>query len=126
MWSPQGWPHLSQVDLRFFLRARRRGWCCCECGLQEKNKRIGRKMKIEIHGRVDKQPETGNEGASMKGETPHIPLANEIPPAGPDPQKQKRQTAETANYACLCENLRVIVVAVIHDESVIHSFVKRK
>src|SRR5260221_403714 len=62
----------------------------------------------------------------MIGEPHHFFLCDEILPAGPSQQDQECKTAEAASYTCLRENLRIVVVAVIHDESVINRFVKRK
>src|ERR1700681_1443749 len=61
----------------------------------------------------------------MVGEIHHPFLRVEILPTGPSQQGQKRQSAEAANYSCLREKLRVIVVAVIYDKSVISGFIAR-
>jgi hypothetical protein len=61
----------------------------------------------------------------MKGKPHHFALPDEVPPADPSQQGQKCKTAETANYSCIGKKLRVIVVAVIYDESVIHGFIRR-
>ena len=61
----------------------------------------------------------------MKGKPHHFALPDEIPPTDPSQHGQKCKTAEAANYSCIGKKLHVIIVAVIHNEPVIHGFIRR-
>ena len=60
MGDPQLMLEHRPLHSRSRMRTRGRSWGCSESRLQEKNKRIGRNVKIKIHGRVYKQAKTGN------------------------------------------------------------------
>src|ERR1035437_1997191 len=62
----------------------------------------------------------------MVGEGHRLSIRDKSIPASPKQQDQKWQPAQPADHACLCQDLCVIIMAVIYHKAVIYGVVERK
>jgi len=81
-------------------------------------------MKIEVHSRMNEQPQAGNQGARMIGKAPRIALYVEDLPSHPKKRDQKDKAAKPADRARFGKSLCVIIVTVVYDETIVGRFVK--
>src|SRR5580692_7390845 len=83
-------------------------------------------MKIEVHPCVHQKSQARNQSACMIGKISRISLAIENFPGEPKKQDQKNEPAKSTDRACFGKCFRVVVMGMIHDETVVIRLVKRK
>src|SRR5579863_3976411 len=94
--------------------------------LQKKDECVRRNMKIEVHSGMHEKPQAGNQRARMIGKVPRIAFYVENFPCRPKKQDQEDKAAKAADRARFGQGLRIIVMAVIYDETIIGRFVEWK
>src|ERR1035437_55160 len=62
----------------------------------------------------------------MVGEVYRLSIRDKSLPGSPKQQDQKCQSAQPADHACFCQDLCVIIMAVIYHEAVIYGLIERK